>query len=222
MVRSSIVFIAIVLLIGCTSKSEKDLLETYQQDITYHKQLQRTEKIQFYQDDETKVMFIATYLYTPTYEKNDTRDERFIVGLHLHENLEEDINSSEYTLTLNSESPKEIKRLQSDDEALQDLSFITDWADYYLVKFPHVSNKKITLVFESEHYGKGKLHAGNSRHGIRCSKRRCLVVPARVRVPQPVAVLLPNRPGSSPPCPHRGARLSDAAGYPRRNSAALC
>ena len=133
-------------------------MEAYSQKISYHKQLQKTEKIQLYQDQETKVLLTATYLYTPHYEKNDTRDEIFIVGLHLHEEADDKMQSSEYTLTLNGQSPTEIERVQPDDARFKDLSFVTEWADYYLVTFPHVTNKKITLDFESEHYGKGTLH----------------------------------------------------------------
>ena len=158
MVRSTIACIAAVLLLGCTSKSEKDLMEAYTSKISYHKQLQKTEKTQLYHDGETKVMLTATYLYTPSDEQNDTRDEVFIVGLHLHEEADQNINNSEYNLTLNGEVPSEIKVLSTDDERLKEVSFITDWAEYYLVSFPHVSSKRVTLVFESERYGKGTLH----------------------------------------------------------------
>ena len=158
MVRLSIAFIAIVLLLGCTSKSEKELMEAYTQKIAYHKQLQKTEKVQLYQDDQTKVMLTATYLYTPNFELNDTRDESFIVGVHLNEKAFGKIESNEYNVTLNGALPKEIATLSHDDERLQGLSFFTDWADYYLVTFPHQSSKEITLVYEHKKYGKGTLH----------------------------------------------------------------
>jgi len=158
LVKTTIVFITAVLLLGCTSKSEKDLMETYSSKISYHKQLQKTEKTQLYQDNETKVMLTATYLYTPSDEKNDSRDEVFIVGLHLHDEADQNINNSEYNLALNGEVPSEIQVLSTDDERLKEVSFITDWAEYYLVSFPHVDSKRVTLVFESERYGKGTLH----------------------------------------------------------------
>jgi hypothetical protein len=158
LVRSSISFIAIVLLLGCTSKSEKELMEAYSQKISYHKQFQKTEKTQLYQNNQTKVMLTATYLYTPSFELNDTRDEAFIVGVHLNEKAFGNIDSSEYNLTLNGQVPKEIKKLSSNDERLKELSFVTDWADYYLVTFPHESSKKITLVYEHKMYGMGILH----------------------------------------------------------------
>ena len=158
MVRSSISFIAIALLLGCTSKQEADLMQAYNKKVNYHKQLQKTEKTQLYQDNVTKAMLTATYLYTPNFENSDTRDEVFIVGLYLEDKASGKINGEGNTLTLNGKKAKEIKSLSLDDERLKDLPFVTPWSSYYLVTFPHESNKKITLVFNSDLYGKGKLH----------------------------------------------------------------
>lgn len=158
MLKLSISLIAIVLLIGCVSKNEKDLMHAYAQKIDYHKQMQKTEKTQLYQDDETKVMLTATYRYTPNFENNDTRDEVFIVGVHLNHKAFGNIESHEYNLTLNGQPPKELERLNHSDDRLKDLSFVTQWSDYYLVTFPHESNKDITLVYEHKKYGKGTLH----------------------------------------------------------------
>ena len=158
MVKFSIAFIGIVLLMGCTSKTEKVLMETYSQDISYHKQLQKTEKTLLYKNDQTEVMLTATYLYTPIDELHDLRDEEFVVGVHLNEKAYGKIDSSDYNLTLNGQAPKSIQKLALDDERLKELSFVTQWADYYLVTFPHESSKKITLVYEHKMYGKGILH----------------------------------------------------------------
>jgi len=158
MVRSSISFIAIALLLGCTSKQETDLMQGYSEKVNYHKQLQKTEKIQLYQDNVTKAMLTATYLYTPNFENNDTRDEVFIVGFYLEDKASGHINTEGNTLTLNGKTAKEVKALRLDDERLKDISFVTPWNSYYLVTFSHEANKKITLVFESELYGKGELH----------------------------------------------------------------
>lgn len=158
MVRSCLSFIAIALLLGCTSKQETDLIQGYSEKVTYHKQLQKTEKTQLYQDNVTKVMLTATYLYTPNFENNDTRDEVFIVGLSMEGKASGALNSEGNTLTLNGKTAKEIKALSLNDERLKDVSFVTPWSSYYLVNFPHESNKKITLLFESKRYGKGELH----------------------------------------------------------------
>ncbi len=158
MVRSCLSFIAIALLLGCTSKQESDLIQSYTEKVTYHKQLQKTEKIQLYQDNVTKVMLTATYLYTPDFENHDTRDEVFIVGLYSEGQSEGALNSEGNSFTLNGKRPKAIKALSPEDERLKTLSFVTPWSRYYLVTFPHESSKKITLRFESTSYGKGELH----------------------------------------------------------------
>ena len=158
MVKLSISLIAILLLMGCTSQKEIDLMQAYSDKMNYHKQLQKTEKTQLYQDNVTKAMLTATYLFTPNFENHDIRDEVFIVGLYLEDKVSGKINGEGNTLTLNGKIAKEIKAISLDDERLKDLSFVTSWSSYYLVTFPHEPNKKITLVFESELYGKGELH----------------------------------------------------------------
>ncbi len=158
MVRSSLSFIAIALLLGCTSKQETDLIQGYSEKVTYHKQLQKTEKTQLYQDGVTKVMLTGTYLYTPNFENNDTQDEVFIIGLYREDKSSGELNSEGNTLTLNGKRAKSIQALSHEDEQLKTLSFVTPWSSYYLVTFPHESNKKITLLFESPLYGKGELH----------------------------------------------------------------
>lgn len=155
MLRGMIVLIGIVLLLGCTSKEETALMESYTQKIHYHKKLQKTEKIQLYENNVTKIMLTATYLYTRTTDKNDTRDEPFIVGIHVEDETDEDLK---YSLLLNGKEAKTIQELNVNDPRLKELSFISEWGDYYLVTFPHIESKKVTLVFESEKYGKGTLH----------------------------------------------------------------
>ncbi|RLA69948.1 MAG: hypothetical protein DRG09_04530 [Epsilonproteobacteria bacterium] len=155
MFKLTVAVTGIVLLLGCTSKEERSLMDSYTKNINYHKQLQKTEKTQLYENNVTKVMMTATYLYTPTEDKNDTRDETFIVGIHLENEASEELN---YGLLLNGTKAKEVEELSTDDARLKELSFISEWGEYYLVTFPHVKSKKVTLVFESDRYGKGKLY----------------------------------------------------------------
>lgn len=158
MVRSYLSFIAIALLLGCTTKQETDFIQSNSDEERYHKQLQKTEKIQLYQDNVTKILLTATYLYTPKLENHDTRDEVFIVGFSMQDQTSKTFDSEGNSLTLNGKKPKEIKALNLNDERLKNLSFVTPWSSYYLVTFPHQSTKKLRLLFESERYGKGKLY----------------------------------------------------------------
>jgi len=153
MFRLLVGVMGIILFLGCTSKEETALMKSYTEKINYHKKLQRTEKIQLYENNVTKVMLTATYLYTPTEEKNDKRDEVFIVGVHIDEETDE----KGYSLLLNGKEAKEVKVLKENDIRLKELSFISQWGDYYLLTFPHVKGKKLSLVFESEQYGRCEL-----------------------------------------------------------------
>lgn len=155
MFKLAVAMTGIVLLLGCTSKEEISLMESYTHKIKYHKQLQKTEKMQLYENNVTKVMVTATYLYTPTLDKNDTRDEAFIVGIHLENEASEELN---YSLLLNGKKAKEVESLSADDARLKELSFISEWGEYYLVTYPHVKSKKIRLVFKSDRYGTGVLN----------------------------------------------------------------
>jgi hypothetical protein len=142
-------------LIGCTSAKNEDVLLSFKNYLDYHKILKKTEKIQLYDNNETKVMLTATYLYTPTFENNDTRDEVFVVGIYFEDEI---ISAKKYHLTLNGKPAKVLKLLDKGDSILENISFITSWGSYYLVTFPHVHRKSFELVFESNDYGKGVLH----------------------------------------------------------------
>jgi hypothetical protein len=83
--KLGILLIAIGFLVGCTTSKEDALIQSYQQKVDYHKQLQKTEKIQLFENNVTKAVLTATYLYTPNFKKHDQRDEQFIVGVHLED-----------------------------------------------------------------------------------------------------------------------------------------
>jgi len=149
---------AIALLLGCTSKEEKVLMQAYEKNKSYHKQLLKTEKTQLYDGLVTKVLLTATYLYEPSYQKEDKRDETFIVGVHIEESEIQILNEGGFSLTLNKDVPKSITKLKEDDKRLKNISFISEWSQLYLVTFPHTSSKDFKLIFNSELYGKGELH----------------------------------------------------------------
>jgi len=86
--RLGTLLITMGLLSGCATTKEKALMHSYQENIEYHKQLQKTEKIQLFENNVTKMMLTATYLYTPNFKKYDQRDEVFIIGLHLEDETE--------------------------------------------------------------------------------------------------------------------------------------
>jgi len=158
-------FVTVALFVGCSSKEEQALMDSYTKNIKYHKHLQKTEKTELKDGDSTVAILTATYLYTPNFEKNDTREEVFVVGVSFDNPEENHINfdrnstsagNQEYTLTLSGKKATRVVRLSRNDERLKGISFITDWGDYYEVTYPHAS-KRFSLVFENSVYGKGTL-----------------------------------------------------------------
>ncbi len=149
---------AMALLAGCTSKDEKALMQAYEKNRSYHQHLQKTEKIQLYDGDITKAVLTATYLNQQNIDKKYKPYEVFVVGVYLEESERISLEQGDYRLTLNGDGPKSIQEVEKDDPVLKDISFVSEWNHFYLVTFPHVSGKSFKLIFESELYGKGKLH----------------------------------------------------------------
>ncbi len=149
---------AIALLAGCTSKEEQALMQAFETNKSYHKQLLKTEKTQLYDGNITKVMLTATYINGQTIDKKYKPDEVFVVGISLEESEGVSFEETEYSLTLNKNAPKSITVLKESDPLLKDISFVSEWSYFYLVTFPHVSKKSFKLIFASELYGKGELH----------------------------------------------------------------
>jgi len=145
------------LLAGCSSKEEEKFLRVYEKNKEYHLQLQRTEKINLKDGEFTKILLTATYLFEPVSDKEDKRDEKFIVGFHVDD---EDVfvDMGDYEITLNGTEPKSIKMLKKSDPLLKSISFNSEWTHFYLITFPHTNSRSFKLLFESDFYGRGELH----------------------------------------------------------------
>ena len=151
------VITALFLMLGCSSKEQKQFLKVYEKNKDYHLGLIKTEKTTLKDGSSTKALLTATYLFTETDDLNDTRDENFIVGLYLDED-EGSFESNEYNLTLNGKSPKSIVILAKNDKRLKGISFASAWTEFYLFTFPHTKSIRFKLLFQSDMYGKGELY----------------------------------------------------------------
>ena len=146
------------LLAGCsTTNEERVLLQRYEKKKHYHKKLLKTEKVQLYEGDLTKVMLTATYLNTSPVKEDAREDERFVVGLYVDDETEAS-RAFDFNLTLNGREPKSITPLKQGDRHLKEISFVTEWNRFFLVTFPYVEEERFDLLFESEKYGKGRLN----------------------------------------------------------------
>jgi len=149
---------AVSLFVGCSSKDEKSFLHIYEKNKEYHLQLQKTEKTQLYDAGSTKAMMTATYLFEEISDLNDTRDEKFIIGLNIEDEEDHSFVEGDYNLTLAGKAPNHIETLKQSDSRLKNISFVSEWSQFYFVTFPHTKSKSFSLIFQSEIYGKGKLH----------------------------------------------------------------
>ena len=150
-------FSAMALLIGCSSKEEKLFIQTYEKEKIYHHNLQKSEKIQLYNGEFTQAMLTATYLNKKIYNKKNKAEERFIVGVY-SDDSDAPFTQGGYSLTLNGKAPKSITLLTKEDSLLKDLSFVSEWSQFYLVTFAHVPAKSFKLLFKSDLYGKGVVY----------------------------------------------------------------
>ena len=187
-------FLALVLLVGCSSKGQEEFLRKYEKRKNHYSHLQKTEKVQLYKEDRnctkeinctkdekdigtTKVLLTATYLYTPTLNTDDKRDEVFVVGMYAEDSEIQQFNKEGFSLTLEGKKEKKNKRnkrkkkekkskfmkpisitlLNKNSPYLKNISFVTDWNKFYLVHFPHSNKKQFKLKFKSAKYGEGTL-----------------------------------------------------------------
>lgn len=158
-------FMLVLLFVGCSSKEEQALVKSYTENMEYHKHLKQTEKAELFNGDTSAAILTATYIFTPTFGKNDMRDEVFIVGVQFEDPEVSTINfdkkatgnTNEYTLTLKGKKAKKVLHLNPNDKRLNGVSFVTDWGEYYEVTYPH-TGKRFSLVFKNKQYGSSRLN----------------------------------------------------------------
>jgi len=153
--KSLLSILALLLFTACSSKEEKALLKTYQDNKIYHKYLQDTEKVQLKMDGVTKVLLTATHLSKREKEKIS---EIFIIGFYAEESQLQHISKEGFSLTLDGKSATSIEKLDEKSPYLKDISFLSEWNTFYMVHFPHTDKKSFHLILTSDVYGKGSLY----------------------------------------------------------------
>jgi hypothetical protein len=196
-VKLGLAFITMVFLLSCSSKEEDLLMKMHQQKQNQYKYLQKTEKVQFKENNVTSIIVTATYMNKPTSDIDDKSDENFLIGIYSDALEIESLTSEEFNLTLREvktkkelkeEADKErtkrkekrleristgnldfnstvfkkkkkkdvylepiyIKLLDKEDALLEGISFVSEWSQFYLVHYPHVSGNKLTLQIKSK------------------------------------------------------------------------
>lgn len=70
-----------VLLLGCSSKENDRLMEIYTQKSDSYKMLQKTEKLQLKENNETTLLLTATYITKATVKNDTNNTESFLIGI---------------------------------------------------------------------------------------------------------------------------------------------
>ena len=118
----------------------------------------KSEKLQLYENNITKVMFTATYLNKEETESQHKNVEKFIVGIHVEENNETLEHLGEYSLRLNGKRAEHFTVLNDKSKLLKNIPFRSEWSYFYLVEFPYAPKKKLILSIENTFYGSGSMH----------------------------------------------------------------
>ena len=103
MIKLIVIVLTILLLIGCSSKEEKNLMKEYTKKKSYFKKLQKTEKIMLMQDNVTKAVLTAQYIPSISNQLRDDSNETFIIGLYLEN---EDVGDLQNTFGLRKKGKK--------------------------------------------------------------------------------------------------------------------
>ncbi|UFH60238.1 hypothetical protein [Sulfurovum mangrovi] len=147
----------LLLLSGCSSKTEDSLIDRFEKNKTAYRHLQKTEKVQLYDHNVTKAFLTATYLYpSGTKLGKEKTEEQFVVGIYLEEEPSNRLGKA-YRLTLDGNKPKSIQPLGKESPYLEGLPFVTEWNSYYLVTFPYTPCQRFSVTFESSNYGKKEM-----------------------------------------------------------------
>ncbi|CAA6826538.1 MAG: Unknown protein [uncultured Sulfurovum sp.] len=211
MIKWGLILAILVLLTGCASKKEKHLIGSYSEKVSQYKKLQKTESLLLSENNVTKVVMTATYLYENRFKKDDNEsNETFIIGFYVNsEEIDNDSESmaeilgtrvwpepednnetnltivkndisdlnttnddnttkseeqnmtTDFELTLsdkkNGQKAIYIEELDKRDHRLKNLSFVSEWSRFALVKFAHSKKKTFKLKLKSKHYGSGEL-----------------------------------------------------------------
>ncbi len=165
---AAIVMVLMLLLDGCSSKTEKTFLQSFEKEKNYHQKLIKTEKLQFYENNLTKILLTATYL-----GEGKAGAESFIVGIYSDDDITAVPGSDDLKLTLNGKQPLKIEPLSPEDDGLKNLSFISEWTSYYRISFPHVESKRLEMKVVTPRFGSGRMHfAKIAKYMIEVLKKR--------------------------------------------------
>ncbi|HHH19141.1 MAG TPA: hypothetical protein ENK86_01325 [Campylobacterales bacterium] len=173
MLNKTLLLATLLFLGGCTLKENSNLAQLLTKDDIYHMSLQNTQKAQLMASFETKALLTATYL-NPVYSSENCKNfcmdvedgEYFFIGVYIRDSKSHQFNDKGYSLKLDGKKPEDIEKLDKDDPLRYEMPMVNNWSTYYKVKFPKSAKEELTLVFESDRFGKDVLKFSRKGSGL--------------------------------------------------------
>ncbi|MEA3383071.1 MAG: hypothetical protein U9Q20_00150 [Campylobacterota bacterium] len=137
------------ILIGCNQSATS----VFKKDPIYAQNLQYTKLIKVLnKDQEIEAIVNITYLNSVNSKKYNNNSQNFLVGIY-----KEDLNTTNYMLTMNELLNVNIKAIDKDSVEYKNIAFKNNWAEYYIYTFVDLETKVLTLKYFNPNVGKGSV-----------------------------------------------------------------
>lgn len=137
------------ILIGCNQSATS----VFKKDPIYAQNLQYTKLIKVLnKDQEIEAIVNITYLNSVNSKKYNNNSQNFLVGIY-----KEDLNTTNYMLTMNELLNVNIKAIDKDSVEYKNIAFKNNWAEYYIYTFVDLETKVLTLKYFNPTVGKGSV-----------------------------------------------------------------
>lgn len=134
-----ILLISIISLVFTSCTNKNSAFRYFQKENIQAEAIQNSKKTDIVVENETKVIFWATYL-NKIEKYDDFKKELFLVSLYFTNEENQNINEKNYKLTLNDNSEVEFEKIDSTNKEFHPLMLKNNWGNYYLVKFDEIKD----------------------------------------------------------------------------------
>jgi phage anti-repressor protein len=137
---------------GCSNKSTLFNKNDRERSVVIN-----SRKGELYNSLEIKATIVSTYLNASIPEYKDKEDENFLISIYIDgdssQKDKQGIYNKEYSLTLNSKQPSDIKLLKFEDDLIKLTPIRNRWSNYYLVRFNRQSGDDLKMIFKNDAFG---------------------------------------------------------------------
>ncbi|MCP4970269.1 MAG: hypothetical protein GY932_06735 [Arcobacter sp.] len=143
--------LALTFFTGCETTNA---LNNFKSEIQSAYAIENTKKRDLYYNNEIKAILFVTYLnnINKKYKSDDINS--FLIGVHLTNNENNDLNKDTYSFSLNNQKATSINKIDTNSNLVQSIPLKNNWAKYYLIDFKNDEDKKdLNLKFSHINFG---------------------------------------------------------------------